>query len=66
MYRPLLKEGRSMLLKENLVEHFDFVAVSAEVWKHIYSWYSADWSIVRYLKVDNTSLKLYLDIYPGK
>lgn len=43
----LLKDGRSMNLKENIIEHFDFEAVSPSVWKYIYSWYSADWCIMR-------------------
>ena len=29
-------------LKEDIVEKYDFVVVSCEVWKHLYAWYSAD------------------------
>jgi DUSP domain len=54
-----------MNLKENLVEHFDFEAVSPAVWKYIYSWYSADWCIMRYLKRDKMNpLGAILDLYP--
>ena len=42
--------GHSGLLKENLVLHFDYVYVTKEVWNHLYSWYSADYTIFRYLK----------------
>ena len=44
-----------MLLKDNLVEHFDFIAVSAEVWRLLYSWYSSDWCVARLLKKDRTN-----------
>jgi len=52
LYRCLLKNGKSMNLKENIIEHFDYEAISPEVWKYLYSWYSADWCILRYLKKD--------------
>jgi hypothetical protein len=54
-----------MNLKENIVEHFDFEAVSPCVWKYLYSWYSADWCIMRNLKRDKTNLHgVYLELYP--
>ena len=54
-----------MNLKENLVEHFDFEAVSPAVWRYLYSWYSADWCVMRYLKRDKTNpLGNILDLYP--
>lgn len=55
MCRNLLKDGKSMNLKDNVIEHFDFEAVSVEVWRHIYSWYSADWCIMRYLVKDKVN-----------
>ena len=65
--RPLLKEGKNTELKDNLIEHFDFVVVSCEVWKHLYSWYSSDWTIVRFVRRDKTNKKSYfLDLYPEK
>ena len=30
--------------------HFDYVYVTKDVWSHLYSWYSADYTIFRYLK----------------
>jgi len=54
-----------MNLKDNIVEHFDFEAVSPVVWKYIYSWYSADWCIMRNLKRDKTTPNgVILDLYP--
>ena len=65
LVRMLLKDGRSMNLKDNIVEHFDFEAVSPCVWKYIYSWYSADWCIMRTLKRDKmTTNGVFLDLYP--
>jgi len=52
---PLIRDGRSMLLKDNLVENFDFIAVSAEVWRYLYSWYCSDWCVARLLKKDRTN-----------
>lgn len=44
-----------MNLKENIIEHFDYEAVSPDVWRHIYSWYSADWCIMRYIISDRVN-----------
>jgi hypothetical protein len=52
-----------MILKPNLIEHFDFEAVSPAVWRYIYSWYSADWCIMRQIKRDRTAGGI-LDLYP--
>jgi hypothetical protein len=47
------------------VEHFDYVIVSCDVWKHLYSWYSADCTIVRFMKRDQANKKThYLNLYP--
>jgi len=49
------------------VEHFDFEAVTQDVWSHLHSWYSADHIIVRLIKRDRFNPKrMYLDLYPGK
>ena len=40
-------------LRENLFEHYDFEALYSSIWMHLYSWYSADTQIARYLKVDS-------------
>ena len=56
-----------MNLIENIVEHFDYEAVSPEVWKYLYSWYSSDWCIMRYLRRDKlNAYGLVLDMYPEK
>jgi hypothetical protein len=63
----LLKKGMSIFLKDNLVEHHDFVVVSPEVWKYLQSWYSSDWSIARYLKREKLGggkKGWVLDLYP--
>lgn len=39
-------------LRENLFEHYDFEALYPNIWLHLYSWYSADTQIARYLKQD--------------
>jgi len=54
-----------MNLKDNLVEHFDFEAISPAIWKYLYSWYSADWCIMRLLKRDRMNPNAaILDLYP--
>lgn len=64
-FRILLNDGRSMNLKDNLVEHFDFEAISPTIWKYLYSWYSADWCVMRYLKRDRMNPHAaILDLYP--
>jgi len=52
-----------MLLKPNLMEHHDYEALPVGLWRHLYSWYSADWSIVRFLRRDTTQ-GVFLDLYP--
>jgi len=48
-----------------LIEHYDFEALYPSVWKHLYSWYSADIQIVRYLKKDVLNRHvMILDLYP--
>ena len=51
------------MLKNNLIEHHNYVALPPELWKHIYAWYSADWSIVRFLRRDSAQ-GVILDLYP--
>ena len=48
----LLLDNQSINLRMNLIENFDFVAVPSIIWKYLYSWYSADWSISRTLVTD--------------
>lgn len=54
-----------MHLKDNIIEHFDYEAVTLMVWKHLYSWYSADWCILRFIRRDKANnYGLILDLYP--
>jgi hypothetical protein len=50
-------------LKENLIEHHDYEAVSVEVWKHLSSWYQFDIAIPRFLTYDARTDKTFLDLY---
>ena len=52
-----------MQLRSNLIEHFDYEVISPDVWKHLYSWYSADMQVVRKLKRDYAN-QLVVDLYP--
>ena len=52
-----------MLLKGDLIEHHDFVALPGSIWKRLFAWYSADWSIMRMLREDS-SHGVILDLYP--
>jgi hypothetical protein len=51
-------------LKDDLIEHHDYEAVSQNLWKYISSWYSFDYVISRYLSYDGNTDKTYLDLYP--
>jgi len=54
-------------LKDNLLEHHDFEALSKEIYKNLKKWYNADIDIIRFLKVDTLiNNKMILDIYPEK
>jgi hypothetical protein len=59
------QKGQRHRLRENLIEHFDFEAVYPIVWKHLYSWYSADIQIARLLRKDAVNRNIIrLDLYP--
>jgi hypothetical protein len=63
----LLISGNYFLLKPNLMEHHDYVALPQSVWQRVFAWYSSDWSIVRLLKKDIYSNgELFLDLYPSQ
>lgn len=62
---PYVPKGQRQRLKANLIEHFDFESLYPSVWKHFYSWYSADVQIVRSLKKDVLNRHVMkLDLYP--
>ena len=53
-------------LKENLLEHYDFVALPKKIYKLLKKWYHVDFEISRYLRPDPTqNNKIFLDLYPG-
>ena len=64
----LLQAENSMLLKANLIEHHDFEALPAEVWRFALAWYQADWRIVRFLRRDVAAANstVYLDLLPNE
>ena len=62
---PNVAKGLRQRLKPDLIEHFDFEMLCPSVWKHLYSWYSADVQIVRSLKKDVLNRHvMILDLYP--
>ena len=52
-------------LLPNLVEHYDFVVVEQQIWKHLSRWYDFDQQICRRLIPDSGS-QLKLDLYPDE
>ena len=58
--------GNSVELKENLLQHHDYEAVSEKIYSCFKDWYGVDHDIKRILKVDPANKKkLVLDLYPG-
>lgn len=53
-------------LKDSLLEHHDYEAVSKKLFSYLKEWYQVDVEIIRYLKADYSTNNLCLDIYPGK
>jgi len=53
-------------LKDHLLEHHDYEAVSRKVFDLLCKWYGCDFEIARCLKADPfRNNRLYLDLYPG-
>ena len=63
MNERLLQRSNCLILKANLIEHHDYVALPYNMWRYMLSWYSCDWSIVRYLRQDPVN-GVFLDLYP--
>ena len=54
-------------LKENLLEHHDYEAVSKKVYDVLAKWYGSDFEISRMLRPDPfRDNKPYLELYPSK
>ena len=64
LFDPSAHKG-SQKLKQNLAERFDFELLSPGVWSLLYSWYSADNHVVRFLKRDKLNKRGWrVDLYP--
>lgn len=58
-------ETMTMLrLKADLIEHYDYEAVSSDIWKHLASWYGYDYQVPRFLSYDARNEKTHLELYP--
>ena len=56
-----------IMLKDDLVEHFDYEAVNQLVFQYFKAWYGHDIQIMRFIKRDNVNRnELFLDLYPEK
>lgn len=65
MYQPNHMKNLYISIKQNLIEHFDYEVVPADIWAYFKSWYDYDFAILRYVKRDNMNTdKLYLELYP--
>jgi len=53
-------------LKPDLIEHYDYEAVAADVWRYLSSWYDYDVEISRPLLYDMRSEKIQLELYPDR
>lgn len=54
-------------LKENLLEHHDYIGVNKKVYDVLAHWYGSDFEICRVLKPDPfQENKSYLELYPSK
>ena len=54
-------------LREDILEHHDFVAVSKDIFETLANNYGCDYQIIRLLKPDPTHPnKMYLDLFPSK
>ena len=45
----LMVEGKSMQIKDNMLEDHDFKSLPQQAWKYIQSWYGADLSALRFM-----------------
>lgn len=63
--RPQISGCKSVQMKENLLEHFDYEVLPRLVFIQLKEWYGVDTIIVRHLKVDLTNPNsMQVDIYP--
>lgn len=57
-------KNRHVQIKQNLIEHFDYVVVTPDVWAYLKAWYDYDFAVLRFVKRDAMQGKLYLEVYP--
>jgi hypothetical protein len=50
-------------LKDGIIEHHDYEALTVDIWRYLSSWYSYDIVIPRFLAYDSRAGKTYLDLY---
>ncbi len=43
---------KNIELKDNLLEHYDYEAISKKVFTYLKAWYGIDHEIIRFLKYD--------------
>lgn len=55
-----------LVLKDNLIQRFDFEAVNSEIWSYFKAWYGCDYTLLRFVKKDGASGELYIELYPEK
>ncbi len=75
LFRNLIKEEHlnaenikycRFVLKENLLEHHDYEAITKNVFKYLKKWYDVDYEIIRFLKKDPfNENKLALELHIG-
>jgi len=65
LFRVLIKPGKGNHLKPNLIEHFDYEAVTKDVWLRLNSWFSCDFAVCRLIRRDDLNrTRVFLDLYP--
>ena len=56
-----------LILRNDLIEHFDYEAVNQEIWQYFKAWYGTDLQVLRFIKCDNVNRnQLFLELYPEK
>jgi len=58
--------GLQRKLKDGLIEHYDYEAVSLEIWRFLKNWFGTDGRVERQIQFDVESECLFLDLYPKK
>jgi hypothetical protein len=59
-------EGLNLKLKSDLVEHYDYEAVSAPIWRYLSSWHHFDVALPRFIAYDKRTESSYLELHPER